>query len=135
MGQIVSTALLAVGAAFSLIAAIGVVRFPDLFLRMHCSTKSATLGVSCIMLGAALHFGDLVSFTKALAAILFILVTAPVAAHVLARAAYFAGVPLWKGTLSDAMHEHCEHEIAGLERPPEPGAEEEPPGDGARSGG
>ncbi len=63
MGQIVSTALLAVGAAFSLIAAIGVVRFPDLFLRMHCSTKSATLGVSCIMLGAALHFGDLVSFS------------------------------------------------------------------------
>ncbi len=103
MGQILSTAFLAIGALFSLIAAIGVVRFPDLFLRMHCSTKSATLGVSFIMLGAALHFGDLVSFTKALATIIFILVTAPVAAHVLARAAYLAGVPLWKGTLSDAM--------------------------------
>jgi multicomponent Na+:H+ antiporter subunit G len=59
--------------------------------------------VSFIMLGAALHFGDLVSFTKALATIIFILVTAPVAAHVLGRAAYLAGVPLWKGTLSDEM--------------------------------
>lgn len=108
MGQILSTLLLIIGAAFSLIAAIGVVRFPDLFLRMHCSTKSATLGVSFIMLGAALHFGDLVSFTKALAAIIFILVTAPVAAHVLARAAYFAGVPLWKGTLSDEMRGHTD---------------------------
>jgi len=103
MGQILSTAFLVIGAVFSLIAAIGVVRFPDLFLRMHCSTKSATFGVSFIMLGAALHFGDLVSFTKALATIIFILVTAPVAAHVLARAAYLAGVPLWKGTLSDEM--------------------------------
>lgn len=123
MGQILSTALLAIGAAFSLISAIGVVRFPDLFLRMHCSTKSATLGVSFIMLGAALHFGDLVSFTKALAAILFILVTAPVAAHVLARAAYFAGVPLWKGTLSDAMRAAGDQIAPAPERPDATGEE------------
>ncbi len=121
MGQVLSTALLAIGAAFSLIAAIGVARFPDLFLRMHCSTKSATLGVSFIMLGAALHFGDLVSFTKALAAVLFILVTAPVAAHVLARAAYFAGIPLWKGTLSNEMH-----------RPEDPGGAAAEPSDDRR---
>ncbi len=117
MGQILSTALLAIGAAFSLIAAIGVARFPDLFLRMHCSTKSATLGVSFIMLGAALHFGDLVSFTKVLAAILFILVTAPVAAHVLGRAAYLAGVPLWKGTLSDEMRAQNNQAIRNPEQP------------------
>ncbi len=103
MGQVLSTLLLALGTFFSLVAAIGVLRFPDLFLRMHCSAKSATLGVSCIMLGAAVHFGDLVSTTKALAAIVFLLVSAPVATHVLARAAFYAGVPLWKGTLGDEL--------------------------------
>jgi multicomponent Na+:H+ antiporter subunit G len=126
MGQILSTLLLVIGAAFSLIAAIGVVRFPDLFLRMHCSTKSATLGVSFIMLGAALHFGNLVSFTKALAAIIFMLVTAPVAAHVLARAAYFAGVPLWKGTLSDEMRGHNDRTTLGSECSDTPGDETGP---------
>jgi multicomponent Na+:H+ antiporter subunit G len=103
MGQVLSAVLLALGAFFSLVAAIGVLRFPDLFLRMHCSAKSATLGVSCIMLGAAAHFGDLISYTKAVAAIVFLLISAPVATHVLARAAFYAGVPLWKGTLSDEL--------------------------------
>ncbi|MBN2338742.1 MAG: monovalent cation/H(+) antiporter subunit G [Acidobacteria bacterium] len=106
MGQVVSAVLLALGAFFSLVAAIGVLRFPDLFLRMHCSAKSATLGVSCIMLGAAVHFGDLISYTKAVAAIVFLLISAPVATHVLARAAFYAGVPLWKGTLGDELSGH-----------------------------
>ena len=127
MGPVLSTLLLALGTFFSLVAAIGVLRFPDLFLRMHCSAKSATLGVSCIMLGAAVHFGDLVSYTKAVAAIVFLLVSAPVATHVLARAAFYAGVPLWKGTLSD--------ELSGQYR--KGGTEFGPPAarDGAEPGG
>lgn len=116
MNHVLSTILLATGVAFMLIAAIGVVRFPDLFTRMHCSTKSATLGVSCVMLGAAIHFGNLTDSAKAAATIFFVLVTAPVGAHVLSRAAYLAGVPLWKGTLSDERRGGYEREIS--EAPP-----------------
>ncbi|MBI2090930.1 MAG: monovalent cation/H(+) antiporter subunit G [Deltaproteobacteria bacterium] len=58
MAEVLSSLLLLVGASFTLIAAIGVARMPDLFTRLHCSTKSATLGVGCMMLGAAVHFAE-----------------------------------------------------------------------------
>ena len=69
MAQIVSAALILIGAAFMAVAALGVMRMPDLFMRLHCSTKSATLGVGCIMLGAAVHFGDLAVWARALAVV------------------------------------------------------------------
>ena len=103
MAQVLSTVLFLIGVTFMLVAAIGVVRMPDLFMRLHCSTKSATLGVSCVMLGVALHFGGVEVWARALAVIVFVFVTAPVAAHILGRAAYFSGASLWLGTLSDEL--------------------------------
>jgi multicomponent Na+:H+ antiporter subunit G len=103
MAQTVSAALLLVGATFMLVAALGVLRMPDLFMRLHCSTKSATLGVGCVMLGAAVHFGEFAIWVRAVAVVVFFCVTAPVAGHVLGRAAYLARVPLWEGTLSDEL--------------------------------
>jgi multicomponent Na+:H+ antiporter subunit G len=104
MTQFVSGSFLLLGALFMLVAAIGLVRMPDLFLRLHCSTKAATLGVGCVMLGAAIHFGGVAAWSRALEVILFLCFTAPVAGHMLGRAAYRHGVPLWKGTLSDDLH-------------------------------
>jgi multicomponent Na+:H+ antiporter subunit G len=103
MAQILSALLMLIGAGFMLIAAIGVARLPDVFMRMHASTKSATLGVGCLMLGAALHFGDFAIAARAIAVVIFFFITAPVAAHMLSRAAYLAGVPLWDKTLSDDL--------------------------------
>ncbi len=103
MAQILSSSLFLLGVAFMLIAAIGVVRMPDIFMRLHCSTKSATLGVGCVMLGAALHFGEFAIWARAIAVVAFIFVTAPVAGHILGRAAYLARAPLWEGTLSDEL--------------------------------
>jgi multicomponent Na+:H+ antiporter subunit G len=128
MAQIVSAALILIGAAFMAVAALGVMRMPDLFMRLHCSTKSATLGVGCIMLGAAVHFGDLAVWARALAVVVFIFVTAPVAGHVLARAAYFAGVSLWEGTLSDELrgcYSWETHTLASSARPYSPEEEQE----------
>lgn len=76
-----------VGAFFMLIAAIGVARMPDVILRLHCITKSATLGVGFLLLGACLSDGTIPGWARGLAAIGFFLLTAPVGAHVLARAA------------------------------------------------
>ncbi len=103
MGSILSGVLMVIGASFMLLAALGVARMPDLFTRMHASTKSTTLGVACLMLGVAVHFGDLSVAARALAVVAFVFFTAPVAAHMIARAAYFSGVPLWSGTLGDEL--------------------------------
>lgn len=109
MAQNLSAFLMFLGAFLMFIAALGVARMPDLFTRMHSSTKSATLGVGLIMLGAAFHFGEIGMTMRAMAIIVFLFLTAPVAAHMLGRAAYFAGVPLWEGTLSDALRGHYDH--------------------------
>ncbi len=89
------------GAAFMLLAGFGVLRMPDLFLRMHASTKGASLGVAFLLLAAALAFRDPAIATKALLASFFIFVTAPVAAHMLGRAAYARKVTLWKKSVID----------------------------------
>ncbi len=117
MAQILSWTLLTVGAVFMLIAAIGVVRMPDLFMRLHCSTKSATLGVGCLMLGAGLHFGETAVWARSLAVIVFLFATAPAAAHMIGRAAYFAGVPLWEATLSDDLKERYDPQTHTLASP------------------
>jgi multicomponent Na+:H+ antiporter subunit G len=103
MAEGISQILLLLGAIFMLLAAIGLVRMPDVLMRMHSSTKSATLGVGLILLGVALHFGDFAIGVRALAIVVFMFSTAPVAAHMIGRAAYLSGVPLWEGTLSDEM--------------------------------
>ena len=76
------------GAAFVLISAIGVVRLPDALCRMHAATKAGAFGTALLLLGAALHFGTAEVMVKALLAILFFYVTAPIAGHLLGRAAY-----------------------------------------------
>lgn len=104
MSEIISNVLQVIGATFLLLAAIGIIRMPDLFSRMQPATKASTLGVGCILLAAAFHFGDVAVVARALAAICFFLLTAPVTAHLIARAAYFVGVPLWKDTVVNELY-------------------------------
>jgi multicomponent Na+:H+ antiporter subunit G len=99
-----SQILMLIGAFFMFVAAMGVFRMPDLYMRLHANTKSATFGVGFLLLGAATHFEwDFTISIRALAIVLFLFATAPVAAHMLGRAAYIAGAPLWEGTLSDDL--------------------------------
>lgn len=89
------------GAAFALLAAVGVLRMPDVFTRMQASTKASTLGLACLLIGAGLQLGDFASFIRVASIGAFVFLTTPVAAHVIARASYVAGVPLWEGTVLD----------------------------------
>ena len=96
------TALLLVsGGAFACIAGLGLVRMPDVYIRMHAATKAGTLGTGLILAAVAIHFADAGVAIRTLAAIAFLLITAPVAAHMIGRAAYRTGVPLWEGSIID----------------------------------
>ena len=93
--------LLILGGAFAAIAGIGLLRLPDVLIRMHASTKAGTLGVGLIVIAVAVSKGDALVTTKAALIILFLLLTAPVAAHLIGRAAYRSGTPLWSRTVID----------------------------------
>lgn len=105
MADAAVAALLVVGAVFILLAAVGLTRMPDLFLRLSCSSKASTLGILATLLAAGLHFADLGVAARATAGAVFLLITMPVAGQTIARAAYLLGVPLWPGTIADAMRE------------------------------
>ena len=106
MTDLVTAVVWLVGAAFALLAAVGVLRMPDVFTRMQASTKASTLGLGCLLAGVALRNPEL-SFTVRAASIgAFMLLTTAVSAHVIARAAARSGAPIWEGTLVDERPEH-----------------------------
>ncbi|GKW50356.1 monovalent cation/H(+) antiporter subunit G [Halomonas sp. NCCP-2165] len=119
MIEVIKGTLLLGGAVFMLLAAVGVLRLPDLLTRMHATTKAAALGVSLVMVAVALHFAEVAVVARAFGVIVFILMTAPVAAHVIGRAGYFVGSRLWSGTVKDELRPNYDpltHELkSGLE--------------------
>jgi len=84
------------GGAFALIAGLGILRLPDVLIRMHASTKAGTLGSGLILAAVAFFFRDAGMTAKSVVAVLFLMLTAPIAAHMIGRAALRQGVPLFK---------------------------------------
>jgi multicomponent Na+:H+ antiporter subunit G len=117
--------LSAVGSLFILLAAIGIVRMPDLYLRISVTTKAATLGIGMILAGAAFYFNDFSVTSRVLAIILFLVLTAPVGAHMIGRASYFIGTPLWKKSVMDELKGQYDKDTYALNSEPEKAAERE----------
>ncbi|MFC5583992.1 monovalent cation/H(+) antiporter subunit G [Nitratireductor kimnyeongensis] len=101
--NILTGLLIIIGAAFTLIAAIGILRLPDLYTRMHAASKAGTLGSGLMLVALAIFAQDQAIVTRALAAVVFFLLTAPISAHLLAKAAYAAGYKLWGRSVHDEM--------------------------------
>ena len=97
----ISGALVMAGATLALLAGVGVVRMPDVFTRMQASTKASTLGLGCLLAALAIRHPEVSVMMRALSIGAFVMLTAAVSAHVIARAAALTGTPLWKGTLID----------------------------------
>ena len=115
LGDIVTATLLVFGGIFLFIAALGIVRMPDLIMRMHAATKAGALGTVLVIVSVAVHYGELGMAARSLAAVVFILLTAPVAAHAIGRASYFVGIPLWKNTVMDELRGHYDLDTHGLD--------------------
>ena len=103
MTDLIVAGLLVAGGAFALVAGIGLFRLPDVIIRMHASTKAGTLGAGLILAAVAVHYGDAAIALRASATIAFLLITAPVSAHMIGRAAYRTGVPLSEHTAVDDL--------------------------------
>lgn len=103
MTAFLSAFFLVAGAAICLIAALGVLRLPDFFMRMHAATKAGVAGCGLLLTGVAFAEPSVAMWIRVAVAIAFLLLTTPIAGHLLARAGYVAGVPLWGGTVQDAL--------------------------------
>ena len=108
ISDIVVGLMLLVGATFVLTASIGVLRFPDVYTRMHSASKAGTLGSGVVLLALGIYSAELSVFSRALAGIAFFLLTAPISAHLIARAAYLTGTKPWQGTVIDEYAKNSE---------------------------
>ncbi len=100
------------GMFFFMIGVLGLLRLPDVYLRMHATTKCDTLGASAILMGLAIYslatgqasygsLGSVFTAAKMVIIIIFIFWANPTAAHAIAKAAYLSGVELYEGTVFD----------------------------------
>ncbi|HAV13985.1 MAG TPA: Na+/H+ antiporter subunit G [Opitutae bacterium] len=103
--SIVVAVLMILGSFFAFVAALGVNRMPDFYMRMHAATKAGAFGAALMLSAAALHFGSLRAVITALAIIVFFYLTTPVAAQTIAEAAYRKGEKLWPKSGRDQLAE------------------------------
>ena len=119
MTDLIATLAVVLGTVLCLLSAVGIVRMPDVYIRLQVASKASSLGVALLMLGVAAHFGELSVTVRAVLVVGFLFLTAPVSAHVIGRAAYIVGVPLAPGTKPDDLegkYDARTGRLAGLDR-------------------
>jgi len=105
MINIVGLVFISIGLFFDFVGCLGLVRLPDVYNRLQASTKCITLGTCSILLGVLLIHGFTAGGIKALLCMLFLILTSPVSAHALARAAHKSGVRLCEKSVVDRYEE------------------------------
>jgi multicomponent Na+:H+ antiporter subunit G len=101
--MIVAIVLGVFGVVMILLAAMGLVRFPDVYMRSHAAGKAATLGVCSVLLGVAAAIGEPGAWARVLLAVAFLFFTIPVGAQLVARAALRNGAPPDPSTRIDSQ--------------------------------
>ncbi|MGI2329276.1 monovalent cation/H(+) antiporter subunit G [Planococcus sp. YIM B11945] len=96
---------ISVGVILSVVAALGLIRLPDVYTRTHAASKSSTMGVLTILCGTFIHFTWIEDHfnSELLIAIVFLFITSPVAGHLIGRAAYVSGIKLADVTVRDDL--------------------------------
>ncbi|MBC8499338.1 MAG: Na+/H+ antiporter subunit G [Candidatus Atribacteria bacterium] len=110
MINIIGLIFIGIGLTFDVLGCLGLVRLPDVYCRLQAATKCVTLGTCSILFGTFLIVGFTAAGIKSLLCMIFIVLTAPVAAHAIARGAHRAGVKLWKDSIVDKYAEDKEGE-------------------------
>jgi len=99
-------ALAAVGFAFTLSGVVGILRMPDVYCRIQCSSKTITMGAIPVLVALVIGQGGASAYvSRAVLVAFLLLVVNPASSHALARAAYRSGVPMWRGAVADRPRE------------------------------
>lgn len=109
------------GTIFAMLAAIGLIRMPDTYLRISVNTKAATLGVGLLLAAAAIYFGEISISSRVFAIIIFIFLTAPIGGHLLGRTGYISGNKLCDQTHIDELkgkYDKKTHELSSEDEKP-----------------
>jgi len=107
MNNYFAGALMVIGSIFCLVAALGIVRLPDALTRMHAAAKAGPLGAGLLLLAEAVFYHELGIWLRAATVIALLLLTAPVAAHLVGRTSYRSGVSLSDRTWIDELKDDC----------------------------
>jgi len=105
MTETIGIILIAIGVLFDLFGCVGLVRLPDIYNRLQAATKCVTLGTCLILFGVLFIVGFGAAGARAVLCAAFILLTSPVGAHALSRAAHRSGIKLWDGSVVDKYAE------------------------------
>ncbi len=100
-----SAGFLLAALCFMFIGAMGVVRLPDAYNRIHAASICVTLGLTAMLIAACFHLNAAPILTKSAITIVFIFVATPIGSHMLAKAAHDTNLPQWESTLSDELAE------------------------------
>ena len=100
--EIIIAVLILAGSFLMLIAAIGVIRMPDIFMRMHAATKAPSLGIMLMLIAVMISFPDIYSILKSILVIIFLYLTIPVSANLLGKSSLDMGLPIWKRERKDS---------------------------------
>lgn len=105
MNETIGMFFIILGLVFDFFGCVGLIRLPDVYNRLQAATKCVTLGTCSVLFGLFLFKGFSAAGIKALLCIIFLILTAPVAAHALSRAAHISGVKLWDKSVCDKYEE------------------------------
>lgn len=98
-----------IGSIFIFLAALGIVRMPDFYLRLSVTIKAGTFGIGFLLLSAALYFNEFSVTTKVMAILFFLIITAPVSGHMIGKTAYKMGIKLWDKSIHDDLKEYIKN--------------------------
>lgn len=105
MTEWIVSILIILGSLFMLVAALGIVRLHDVYMRMHAITKAASLSIVLFLLAVVVHQFSWGTLFGVILVMLFIIATTPVASHMIAMVSHMMGIPMSKGAVMDELEE------------------------------
>ena len=94
--EILMAVCLIAGTFFTLVAALGILKMPDIYIRIHAATKAGTVGIGLILLAVALFFKDMAVTSRVIGIMLFLIMTTPAAAHLLGKIILKSSYRMWR---------------------------------------
>jgi multicomponent Na+:H+ antiporter subunit G len=110
MRESIAAVCLVIGSLSILLGGVSLLRMPDVYMRLSAASKAVSFGLAFCLIGMAVHFERVPVTMGAFATMGFVFLTVPIAAHMISRAAYRAGVALWSQTMIDELRRDLDRE-------------------------